>query len=506
MSDFFRRLPRNPLALLLPLLLLVVLTNINHTIWPYSWPDEALFSSPAASLSERGVFATPVLTGLIPGMERATLWNSPLYMVLLSGLYYFSGESQDVARALNLVLGLISLLIFYQLAVRVSLRRSRALLLTFLLALDMTFQRAANTARMDMLTFTWILTATYLLADIFFISHSESGATSSRATRRSFLAGAAAGLAVCSHPAGLLLAPLILIFTLPRVRLIFTAIAGGALPLSAWLVYIVPNLGLFKVQFLSQLQRKSDILSFWGGDTGGIFVVFFSQYGGGRIVMAGAALLFIAVAVAALPALFASRHRWREEYLYRLFAAYITVTLLILLASEAWYPLYAGPFLLLLIGLLSRDTALQPWLRRGLLGVAICFFLFANIRYLFEHHVRLRTPARVTAFQKSLVGKVRGCRSVYLRVRPDPYFRLRRIYPRMEVLEFIPGKLQVRTPDRETSLLRRYDSIDCFLLDGNDSWEPLLTRYLRMNSDRFRRTEIPAARPLDPAFLYRRAL
>ena len=49
-------------------------------------------------------------------MDQATLWNSPLYMLLLSAVYQFSGESLEAARWLSTALAAMTLLAFQMLA------------------------------------------------------------------------------------------------------------------------------------------------------------------------------------------------------------------------------------------------------------------------------------------------------------------------------------------------------------------------------------------------------
>ncbi|EMO24750.1 hypothetical protein LEP1GSC170_4957 [Leptospira interrogans serovar Bataviae str. HAI135] len=51
----------------------------NRLEFPPVWPDEVLFFSPSQDFAEFGTFRTQVLEGLIPGMEKTTLWMPPLY-------------------------------------------------------------------------------------------------------------------------------------------------------------------------------------------------------------------------------------------------------------------------------------------------------------------------------------------------------------------------------------------------------------------------------------------
>lgn len=505
-------------------LLLLALTALNSSILPLGWPDEALFSAPAAALAERGVFSTSVLVGLIPGMETATLWNSPLYMVLTALPYTITGESRVVARLVSFVLACIALAIFAAVTRRlIPLRPSLHLVLPILLVFDLTFQRAANTARMDMLTLCWFLGALYFLIRDYQNAIGESPYVQTWMDRRSgtlpLLAGFCTGAAALSHPIAVLLLPIALVWTLPRWRSLLWGVLGTVIVFSFWLPYIFEHIQIFCVQFIAQLVRKKDILSFFGGDTGGVFKVFAAQYGGRGFLMILAGLMVMVVAVAGLRRVIQLRRDFFSAIFVRLYVTFAIVFALVLLSSEAWYPLYVGPVLLW--------TAVALWAQanspRGIERVALVFsglaLVIGTLVFTVREHFVNGTPAQVERFENLALEAARDCRTIYLRVRPDPYFLYRDQYPEVEVLEFIPGKLQFEPGDvpfpclrdcmtipggHEAYLLRRYAQIDCFLLDQHDDWEPLLDTYLREHSAEFTVTNFPDLPPLDAARLIRR--
>lgn len=506
---------------------LFCLTRLNYAHWPLPWPDEALFSSPAAALSAGDGFRTPVLIGLIPGMERATLWNSPLYMTVAAAAYSLTGESQLVARSVSLVAGILALLLFSAIAGTLLTRRRLVFLAPVLLAFDPVFQRAANVARMDMLTLMFYLAAIYA-----FVKISPAHATPLVGRRRDAAAlagGAAVGLAASSHPIAVLLAPIALCLLFADFRRLALAVIGGLIALVPWLIYIARNFALFELQFVSQLVRKKSIATLFGGDTGGVFVVYAAQFGGGKILML-AALLSVATALAG--GLFLAWRR-RDTLAGRMdlrlaLAAGVTFVLA-LAASEAWYPLYVTPLLLLVVLRLVDRTppAIRPLAefdgaprprarplyqslaeRTPLLllgGVLVAGSLSITIR-----GWRADLPRKIDHALTSAGAAVVGCRTVYLRVRPDPYFHLRRTRPELEVLEFVPGKLQfdgdpISGASQGAYLNKRYDTIDCFLLDDNAAWEPILSRYLADRRAEFQIEGLPIAAPLDPMTLWRRS-
>ena len=482
----------NIFSVLIPILLLFIITRVNYSYNPYPWPDEALFSSPAISLAEKGIFATPVLKGLIPGMDRVTLWNSPLFMLLLSGVYSITGESQIIARGVSFFLGCLAVMIFFLITGLVIKNKLRRFLLSVFLVCDLTFSRAANTVRMDMLTLVSILICLYFLLLGYHTESSgeeinEAGSKTNRKTEvYYFLAGIFTGITGLSHPIGIIIVPVVILFTFKSLRHFILAGIGGLISFSTWLIYIIPNWNIFLIQFQSQLIRKPQLLHLWGGETGGILIIFSSQYGGGGFPVMFGALLMLAIAFGfGLFHAFLIREKWKTHLYFIIFASFIIVTSLVMLATEAWYPVYISPFLLLLVGYLSESNEKAWWsiplkFTGFFLIVSLCIFIY-------KHHFKYNTPNEVDRLEKRITETVKSCKSIYLRIHPDPYFLIRKYYPKKEVLQFIPGKLSFNLPNRKKKLFNRYRDIDCFLLDKNNSWEPILTSFLQENQKKIQK-------------------
>jgi Dolichyl-phosphate-mannose-protein mannosyltransferase len=504
-------------------------TRLNYAHWPLPWPDEALFSSPAAALAAGEGFRTPVLAGLIPGMERATLWNSPLYMTLTGLVYALTGESQPVARSVSLAAGFFALFVFAGLAGTLLENRRLAFIAPTLVALDPVFQRAANVARMDMLTLLFYFSAIH-----FFVRISPAASSPLPGRRKdgaALIGGAAVGLAASSHPIAVLLAPIALCLLLPDLRRLALAVLGALLALGPWLIYIARNFALFELQFVSQLVRKQSIATLFGGDTGGVFVVYAAQFGGGRILMIAALLAAGTALAGGFFLAWRRRNSPAGQMDLRLALAAGATFGLALAASEAWYPIYVTPLLLCLaLRLVDRtpvtvrplaefDGAPRPRTRPLYKTLAeraplwlLAGTLIAGALTITINGVRLDLPLKIANALNLAVDSVAaaGCRSVYLRVRPDPYFALRRAHPALEILEFVPGKLQFDADPgsgaNQTAYLReRYKTIDCFLLDDNAAWEPILSAYLVERRSEFRVKRLPIAAPLEPMSLWQRS-
>lgn len=490
----------------LAIVLLAIFVRVNFTILPVPWPDEALFSSPAAELAKGRAFSTPVLAGLIYGMDTATLWNCPLHMVLLAQVYRLTGESMVAGRMLSLFLGFAALLLFFLLCRRV-VSAGLAGTGTIVLALDPVFQRAANTIRMDMLTLLLFFAA--LLA----ITESRSSAGRKKILF-AFLAGVAAGLAAISHPFAVILGPVLLLFCLPDLKRTGSAAAGAAAGFAPWGIYILSNLPIFQIQFVEQLRRKAELAKMvTAGETRGLHHVYFAQYGffdgSWPAMIAGALLYGFVLMVCALYIFRRFRQAVREtnekERIRNLLVlSFLLITAFAYFSSEGWYVVYGDAFLILATCIFTGGAIAESG--SGLLALArkaamfalpLAGIAFAGLTvYFYARNASIDNQTETRRALTASVAAVSECNAVYLRVRPDPYFELRALAPAVRVYEFIPGKLDVKEEHQDV-LYRTWDSTECFLLDQHDAWEPRLTEYLERNKDQFQITSVNRYGPLN---------
>ena len=511
---------------LLILVVVATFTTLWGSFWPPVWPDEALFSSPAASLAADGRFITPVLSGLIPGMDVATLWNSPLYMVLLSMVYLITGESLLAGRLLSLFLAFGVLSVFRDTVGLMTRNRWIRILSLWALALDLTFLRAANTIRMDVLALLFFLLALRLLIR-YRMNRDLPGSDRKQSSwiRALYLAGIFTGLAGASHPFAVILVPIWALLILPDIFPLFMGFLGAFSALAPWLTYIMSYPGIFQIQFLSQMGRKAKMAGLTGGDTGGSIKVFASQYGElGAFAMLGVLLLFLLLFLfSILPQLdrirsrlnhkknpsFASSDSDPENHsglAWRMIAVAVVVFSMILASSEGWYAVYASPIALLMVVAVYSSERERSGFGKGemVLLLPVLFFLATAAVFVYKKGILMNAGESIDAFHDRLLQSVAGCKSLYSRGVPDPYFRVRKKYPEMRYYEFIPGKL---TRGVETNSLKKtYDSMDCFLLDGNDSWEPGLSSYLEKNRELYRVEALPSGYPPGEFHLWKKSM
>lgn len=504
MSSFlirFSRTLRYSLPAILALVLQIQILGISH---PPPWPDEALFSNPAAELAEGNGFRTMVLDGLVPGMEQATLWNSPLYMVSLAGVYSFTGESLEVGRAFSLIIAIAILLVLTGFLQSLQVDAPVLFIAPLLLALDPTFVRGANVIRMDGLCLLFCMLALQYSYQAF----------QQKKDHFSLLSGVFLGLGALSHPAALYGVSLVVVFHLFRWRGLFFAFCGVLLALSPWMAYIAANWDIFQLQFLPQLVRKTGLLTLWGGPTGGVFVVFSSQYGGGSISMLVLAALVTTLAGLWL-FLWKELIQWnapfkstltliRENRFALLSLAWPMVTAFCMLSVEGWYAMHSFPYLILgaasFFALPFREQRLRRlagWILR-IFAVGILILSVMNV----YKKVSQASDSVVQRALQRMIHVSEGCSSIYVRSVPDPYFHFRELKPEVTYYEFVPARLSF--PAKSVDHLKKYASMDCFLLEGTDLQGGPADEYVKSNRAQFQRIPLIFSSPAMSADLYLR--
>ncbi|HBS06406.1 MAG TPA: hypothetical protein DEA96_15670 [Leptospiraceae bacterium] len=503
----FSRTLRFSLPAILVLVLQIQFFGGSH---PPPWPDEALFSNPAHELARGNGFRTMVLEGLVPGMEEATLWNSPLYMVVLSGAYLGADESLALGRAVSLIIAIVILLVFTGFLQSLQIDAPVLFIAPLLLALDPTFVRGANVIRMDGLCLLFCMLALQFSFRAFQFQRDHY----------SFLAGVFLGLGALSHPAALYGVAFVVLFHLFRWRGLFFAICGVLLALSPWLAYIASNWDIFQLQFLSQLVRKSGLLTLWGGPTGGVFVVFTSQYGGGFFSMILVGLLVAAVAgqwlwlwkdMVSDNGMFQWKTAWsgtllafRQNRYFLLSLAWPAVTLFCMLSVEGWYAMHSFPYLLLgsaaLFALPYKESRLRlrgVWILRTFAAGILLLSLLNTYR-----HLSKDTDEIVDGALERMVQQAGKCDSVFVRMIPDPYFALRASNPDIRYLEFVPARLSfpAESVDQQATL----ESVDCFILDDTGRESGKADAYIQNNRERFERIPLIFSGPALSGHLYKR--
>lgn len=212
--------------------------------------DEPGFVDPAATFARQGFLGTPLYLGQLPGMERHVYWQPPVYFVSLGLWFKLFGVGLVQARLFSVFCGLIVVVCVYGLA-RFWASPRQALGAAALCALSVWVGDGVRVARMDALCAAFILlcAVSYLWA----------------LRRRAHLAsyswaGLWAGLALLTHPLGIVAAVAViahLAWRRGRLAEFAAFLTPLALCLLGWMAYIGQDIGSFRTQMGAQEARRA---------------------------------------------------------------------------------------------------------------------------------------------------------------------------------------------------------------------------------------------------------
>ena len=343
---------------------------------PVVWPDEALFSSPAINLLRHGHLGTDVMAPYLPGIATRTYWTPPLYFVLLAAVFALAGPGVVAMRALTACTAAAALAATWRLGRRAGLDQAAACVPVALLAVDGVFLRAARLGRMDMLTLALTLAA----------CERALALRASGRRRDGVLAGLLAGLAVITHPLGVVAPAALaaqLAWTPPgeRRRDLAWLATGLAGPLAAWGAYILRDPASFVAQYGAQLARKSGRNPWSAAFLARSLGLGLDQYRDAAtpasVVPERAAAWLWALGTAGLA--WGARRRPSARLLL---AAHLLAGLVVLASAEMWYPVFVLPTAALGVGaLFSRGLVPRPArpVALGLLAALCAWFAGQNL-------------------------------------------------------------------------------------------------------------------------------
>lgn len=223
--------------------------------------DEGMFASPAYNLAENGFFGTTVLEtekSPLTRIDERTYWVMPLFLLNVSASFKVLGFSLLTMRLVSVFWGLVLILSWYFIALKLSENRLIALLTLVFVAFNYTVLDTASSGRMDMMSAAlgFAAIAAYLLArerDLM------------RAVLLSQILVVASGL---THPNGIMAFCGVLFLTLylDFRRLAFKHIALGSIPYlvggAAFGWWISQDPTAFKNQFIDNLVMSGRMKGF----------------------------------------------------------------------------------------------------------------------------------------------------------------------------------------------------------------------------------------------------
>jgi hypothetical protein len=376
---------------------------------PPVWCDEPLFVQPAGELLRTGRLGLGQWDGAVPGAAEHVYWMPPLYFLYLCPVVAAGGENIVAARLGSVLLGIVAAASLWAVGRRCGLGRWAAALPPAVIVADMVFVRGCLIVRPDMLAIALILLA--LLAALAVLDSPSPKAA------RAALAGLAAGAAPLAHPLGLAATAAVVLWTLaPRRRAVaLPLMAGLALPLLAWGLYIAQAPGDFAAQFAAQVARKTAAGPLW---TRAAQLV--GQYGGGKLGIMAAGMW-----LAGLAGLVAMARRSGRLGLLPLMQGLLLAGVLV--GGEMWYTAYLAPLTALgmteLATLACRGGGLLRRAAAAVAMLAMLAFMAGNIKQLYGRYIET-AGLNYTSWAMQVSAALPAGR-VLICGEPDPYFILR---------------------------------------------------------------------------------
>lgn len=374
-------------------------------------------------------FRNDLLDDLLPGADKRTYWQMPLYPFALSLWGKIWGFELNALRWFSRIAGVITLFLLFSLALRLSLPPWLSFFCVLWTATDLSFQFAANFARPD------VLCCGFLLAALICSPFNSSGGLSIPLLW-SLAAGTFFAAAVFTHP--LAFPPWLLTLTLLALRHGKSKALIFSVPFSlvgmAWLAYVLQDFPTFLAQIQAHFAHKRYTLihylaflmgtPFWG----------IEAYLGVPVNPMPWVIPF-AVAMRVI-----TQRRW---FLPPWFLAFVAVTYFVVtVGAEAWYPPVFVP-----LGYLFLAALLSHFYRADRSPSLRLFPLFlATSWWGYQVSVVVRHWAAVPSIRrevKAFEGEVErllppGAVVVIGSFSPDPTFSLLSRRPDLRLYQLMP--------------------------------------------------------------------
>jgi 4-amino-4-deoxy-L-arabinose transferase-like glycosyltransferase len=352
---------------------------LSLTVSNAPWSNEAWCAIPAVNLATQGYMGTTVLVSKgtwLAGIERHTYWMMPLDLLVQAAWYKVVGFSLFRQRLLSVLFGVLALLSWFIIVLRLSGKFSSALIACLAIGFERNFLNGAANGRMDMMAAA--LGAGSIAAFLQIRRRSWRAAL--------VISNSLAAVAIFTHPCGVLFAAALavtILYTLrsdEQQRLRFGDVALSCVPYligaGLWGLYIAQAPADFRSQFFGNVSgfageylpraRFSGVTAPWRALWTELKLRYLLPFGFGELnTVKGAGLaIWLALCASAAFAALLSRRLRRERGVHILATSGLTVFLLMALFEGMkfqHYLVYSLPFLTALAAM----TAGELWQRHS---------------------------------------------------------------------------------------------------------------------------------------------
>lgn len=392
------------LLIVIPVALILTFARRLLLVDPPVWPDEPIFFDVARNFLSFGQLKTEIYGSILPQLQDQSLLYPPFYFLILGGWIKIFGEHIEIIRNLSVLLGIISIIIFYFLLKKVFLRRIWAFLGTLLLATNYNFLRSTHIGRMEILVLVTLLSSFTILLHL-------------RGTKGYLLSGLAAALALLTHPLGIITHVVLLSYVLvmklhvrEKLGTLFLIFIPTLVLSAWWFSYIWGSLESMVKRLTLQLALRNnpaiphELLLFYTNSQHKLFLMLF-------------ALLIILLTIISI-----AKHK--SHYLAIITGSLVSFGLAIY-GKEMWYSVYYEPFFILsIITVLSIASHFHNRLYLLFLLIVLAFPVWLNLSNISEQ-LKKDYEYDYHFFSRAIAQNISPNSTVCLSTIPDPYFNLR---------------------------------------------------------------------------------
>lgn len=375
------------------------------------FPDEAIYYDMAKNLVSQG----KLYPGLFPTTNQAILDSaigvSPVYFYILGNWTKATGSSIEAVRSLSLILGIISLGIFYLIAKRLFNNPLLASIGVILLAVNIYFSRASRLGRPDILAFLILLSC--LFTYIQWIKTAK--------IKYLILAGIFSAVAVITHPMGIINIAILgfsILFAQSQLKDKFSHLILVFIPLVAaiyWFLFVFNDFNSFTESIKFHIKNTTAQEPF-------LFILFKSSL---------AFTILFTVELAVIAGFLISLKRNFSKINLIILIGTLASIIITLNGRENFYILYFQPFIILcLLSMFDNFKKVGRFLGKTATLLAALYLLTnISIQFLFNDNlisssINSQSYHKFSDQIKERLPKNQPL-TIILIATPDPYFDLK---------------------------------------------------------------------------------